>query len=329
MKFPAPLAFATLASVILASHASAADAPVLAQPIDCRLGETCFVQSYVDVDPTPAARDYRCGSATYDGHKGTDFRLLSTVAAERGVRVLAAAPGTVKGLRSTMPDRLINGAAEVAGRECGNGVVIDHGDGWETQYCHMRRGTIAVRKGQSVETGTPLGLVGYSGKTQFAHLHFSVSRNGQPIDPFSGHAIGQACNTHDGRALWSGEATPAYADAIFIDAGFISGPVDTRTAETGKLSAHRATAESPALVFYARILNARAGDRLHLTLKGPAGLAVENAVKPLERHKAQYIAFAGRRSRTTQWPAGRYLGEARLLRNGALKSRITRHLDFP
>ena len=47
----------------------------LSLPIACKIGETCFVQNYVDVDPGPGVRDYMCGSATYQAHAGTDFRL--------------------------------------------------------------------------------------------------------------------------------------------------------------------------------------------------------------------------------------------------------------
>ena len=37
------------------------------------------------------------------------------------------------------------GPTATAGRNCGNGVTLDHGDGWQTQYCHMRRGSVAVK----------------------------------------------------------------------------------------------------------------------------------------------------------------------------------------
>jgi D-3-phosphoglycerate dehydrogenase len=57
-----------------------------------------------------------------------------------------------------MPDTGLRG--EIAGRECGNGVVIAHEDGWETQYCHMRRGSVAVQPGERVARGQTLGLVG-------------------------------------------------------------------------------------------------------------------------------------------------------------------------
>lgn len=47
----------------------------LGQPIDCALGDSCYIQNYVDHDPSPAASDFSCGVLTYDGYKGTDFAL--------------------------------------------------------------------------------------------------------------------------------------------------------------------------------------------------------------------------------------------------------------
>src|SRR5690606_33023540 len=100
----------------------------LSLPLDCEPGRTCFLQHYVDIDTGSDARDFRCGSATYDGHKGTDFRLLSTAAARRGVRVLAAAPGVVKAVRDGLEDSIAResgGKAGVSGVECGKGLVVN------------------------------------------------------------------------------------------------------------------------------------------------------------------------------------------------------------
>src|SRR4029078_3898068 len=110
-----------------------------------------------------------CGSATQNGHKGTDFRILSAGGASKSGAVLGAADGTVKAVRDGMPDMLVKGGNEdsVKDRECGNGVLLDHGQSWETQYCHMLRGSVQVHPGDQVHRGQTLGNIGYSGLAQF------------------------------------------------------------------------------------------------------------------------------------------------------------------
>ena len=60
-------------------------------------------------------------------------------------------------------------------------VILDHGYGYETLYGHMSR--IDVKKGQRVERGQVLGLVGSTGTSTAPHLHYEVINRGKKVDP--------------------------------------------------------------------------------------------------------------------------------------------------
>src|SRR5581483_9075789 len=93
------------------------------------------------------------------------------------------------------------GKAAVAGKECGNGAIVAHAEGWRSQYCHLAKGSLRVKVGDQVNTGDVIGLVGLSGATEFPHLHFTVRRLGKLVDPFAYEAPPGSCG--GGRSLWA------------------------------------------------------------------------------------------------------------------------------
>lgn len=311
----------------------------LGLPLACEPHRTCFIQSYTDVDSSPAVKDYACGSATYDKHDGTDFRLLSAAAAKDGVPVLAAAPGRIRATRDGMADVFVREAKpeDIKNRECGNGVVIDHGNGWETQYCHLKKGSISVSKGQTVARGDKLGFVGYSGMAEFAHVHLTVRQGARALDPFApdaaeGTCAAPAAGNRDGSAtLWQPAvaAQLRYLNGEIIGAGFTSVAPEFQKLEAD----HRAIAPleptSPALLFYARFINLVAGDRVRIVVNGPGGTLVEQLSEPLERNKATYISYAGKKRRDVPWQQGRYEARAEIVREGAVTAASVTTFDMP
>ena len=94
-------------------------------------------------------------------HTGMD------IAAPAGTPILSPAPGVV----TELGDYFFNG----------NTVFVDHGQGVVTMYCHLER--IDVQPGDVVARGTPLGLVGATGRVTGPHLHWGVAVNRALVDP--------------------------------------------------------------------------------------------------------------------------------------------------
>lgn len=69
------------------------------------------------------------------------------------------------------------------GNGYGNHVVINHGDGYSTLYAHQS--ALNVYEGQIVSQGDVIGYVGSTGNSNGPHLHFTVFKNGETINPMS------------------------------------------------------------------------------------------------------------------------------------------------
>jgi murein DD-endopeptidase MepM/ murein hydrolase activator NlpD len=121
-------------------------------------GQTVAVYAMDSLTYNPTTRDWRV-------HNGVD------IAAEEGTKVVSAADGTVYTVYSD--------------ETMGTTVVISHDDGYTTKYACLAE-EVSVKAGEKVKAGQQIGCVGQTALLESAighHVHFSVSRNDEPVDP--------------------------------------------------------------------------------------------------------------------------------------------------
>lgn len=115
---------------------------------------------YPTSGPFGTRRSYNGGPyASY--HEGQDFGV------PEGVPVVAPGDGVVA-LAEPLNVR-------------GNAVILDHGGGVFSGYWHLSE--IRVEPGQTISTGDLLGLVGNTGLSTGAHLHWELRIYGIAVDP--------------------------------------------------------------------------------------------------------------------------------------------------
>ena len=167
------------------------------------LWQDLYPSNFVDLQAGAGVEDWACGAQTYDGHTGQDTIIRSFAEKTIGVPVFAALDGVVTAVQDGLPDESRGGANP--GPD--NHVELDSEGGFRTIYGHLRRNSITVRVGERVVQGQQIGLTASSGNSTWPHLHFTLLRGGDVIEPFAG-------TCRPGASLWLSQ--PPIPDEAYV-----------------------------------------------------------------------------------------------------------------
>lgn len=302
--------------------------PTFGLPIDCTPNQDCWIMNYVDIGPDDGKQtDPACLSRTYDGHKGTDFAITDEVAMKRGVNVLAARDGTIKRTRDAEPDKWATKQElkqiEADRKECGNAILIDHGSGLQSIYCHLKQGSIVVEADQEVKRGDVVGQVGLSGLTEFPHLHFGILWEGAIVDPFTGQNNTGQCRIRK-RVLWDKNLgnndsedenlVLEYQPLVIQNIGFSNIVPNFKKIERDASTPKTIPLASDVFTFWVTLLGVQKDDKIKLEIKDPNGKIFTNQEITQEKTRARQFYFSGRRLTQIKLSEGVYTGTIKVSR---------------
>ena len=158
----------------LAPSCARGDLMFTSWPVSGTHGKGWMINNYTDLNATASAtRDYQNNTGnlarTYDGHRGADIDISSFREMDSDTaKVRAAAASVVEFIREDQFDR------HTSCTGTWNVVVLRHANGYASFYGHVKRNSVVVNVGDNVVAGQTLAVVGSSGCSTQAHLHFEV-----------------------------------------------------------------------------------------------------------------------------------------------------------
>ncbi|MBZ4420658.1 peptidoglycan DD-metalloendopeptidase family protein [Myxococcus sp. RHSTA-1-4] len=226
-------------------------------PLSGANGRVWMVNNYVDLDPAASLLEDYLGftgslARTYDGHRGIDIDISSFREMDSGsALVRAAAPGIVTFVEEGQFDRNTSCTGNW------NVVRIQHANGYDTLYGHLKRNSVVVNVGDTVTAGQVLGVAGSSGCSTQPHLHFELQDcSNTAVESFS-------------LGMWA--SPPAYhAPSDVMDVMLRKGAISTQQI---KDPAPNPTLYAPGETLGIGLsMSGRGGDVVDLSLTAPDGV---------------------------------------------------------
>jgi murein DD-endopeptidase MepM/ murein hydrolase activator NlpD len=302
-----------IAMLFLSPSAYAAADIKLTTPVKCTLGEDCWIANYMDTEAAENVhKDFTCSGLTTENHEGTDFAIRNRTQMNEGVDVIAAHDGKIARVRDGEEDNIKADEELAAIREanlnCGNGILIDHGMGRSTFYCHLKKGSITAKVGDQVKRGQKIAQIGQSGDAQYPHLRFSYIWEGAHIDPFTGQNMGAGCDAQQ-NPIWKTPIT--YDPYPVFDSGFANTLPDFQDLRENGHKEMKIKSTDKTLVYWIGFFHAIEGDTLEMKITDPEGKSFSwrNVTFDKTRMLPNFY-YTGRKLEGETLKSGTYKGQA-------------------
>jgi hypothetical protein len=284
-------------------------------PIKCKFGKDCFIQKYVDHGKDKAIFDYGCNVRTSNDFDGTLFRLRHSKMIKENVPVLAATSGQISRICVNPKSDDANCPVQMM-QEMGDHIVINHNNGWQTYYGHLKTGSVKVKVGEYVKTSQQIASVGSRKKDGLPVLDFRTLFNGYTIDPFVGTVEFENCH-HDIAPIWSKKSfnQMKYKDVDIIIGTFSDKEPIHDNVITGYNEIESINPELEKFSFWVEVLGTKKGDREKIEIIDNDGNTVASNVIKLKTANDRHIARLTANKPFEGWNSGLYTAYYTLLRN--------------
>ncbi len=129
-----------------------------------------------------------------------------------GKDVLSPGYGTVEIVEDGIDDNIVGEVNLI--KNWGNTVIIRHADHLYSKLSHLQKGSIRVKKGDTVKPGDIIGKAGNSGRSPYPHLHFQFQATPYIGSPTLFYPFGSYLRYHENKPELMTYAIPQEGEVV-------------------------------------------------------------------------------------------------------------------
>ncbi len=278
-------------------------------PIQCKIGEDCFLLNQLE--------KVGCGQLPFSTKDGVMFIAKHDALVRDGIKILASQNGKVKAVRSNVDDQ---DKSTVSIAPCGNGIIVTHANGYETQYCYLHKDTIKLKKGDKVKEGQELGLMGMSGNINYPAMLFTLKRKNKHIDPFTNNHKSEDCVYNHDKSLWNPETikTMIHSETIITNYGFTTEEPEIAKARNGDYNTMTIAGNTNIIGYFIDLIGVYEGDLIIIEMLSPDGYKIVSYQKKFVDFNPRAFAHIVYKNQSQKLNEGEYKISFKLLRQGSI-----------